>query len=125
MKALTIIQPYAELIADGEKMVENRTWYTNYRGPLAIHAGKSREGLSGDPGEELLIFGAVVAIVDLTACLCLDRMGLVESWEAYSWVQRHSHTEGPFCWVLESVQRLEKPIAARGQQGLWNWDDPR
>lgn len=40
MKALTISQPYASLIARGEKFVENRRWPTPYRGPLAIHAGK-------------------------------------------------------------------------------------
>ena len=41
MKALTIHQPYAELIRRGEKVIENRTWPTSYRGPLAIHAGGS------------------------------------------------------------------------------------
>lgn len=61
MKALTICQPYAELICradeseDGRrgkrfKLVENRTWATKYRGPLAIHAGKSRKFLDLDTG---------------------------------------------------------------------------
>ena len=45
MKALTICQPYPHLIMLGEKPVENRTWATSYRGPLAIHAGKSRQWL--------------------------------------------------------------------------------
>lgn len=48
MKALTICQPYAELIARGDKPIENRTWPTHYRGPLLIHAGKSRAWLDGD-----------------------------------------------------------------------------
>ncbi len=39
MKALTLQQPWATLIAEGHKRVENRTWQTAYRGPLAIHAG--------------------------------------------------------------------------------------
>lgn len=39
VKALTISQPFAKLIADGEKFVENRGWPTHYRGRLAIHAG--------------------------------------------------------------------------------------
>jgi len=45
MKALTISQPYASLIASGEKWVENRSWPTGYRGPLAIHAGKGTQYL--------------------------------------------------------------------------------
>jgi len=48
MKALTISQPYASLIASGEKWVENRTWATRYRGPLAIHAGRGTQYLSRD-----------------------------------------------------------------------------
>jgi len=40
MKALTLYQPWATLIAIGAKKVETRWWSTKYRGPLAIHAGK-------------------------------------------------------------------------------------
>lgn len=42
MYALTIKQPWASAIMAGLKRVENRTWRTDYRGPLAIHAGLSR-----------------------------------------------------------------------------------
>lgn len=42
MKALTIRQPWASLIAHGVKTIETRSWSTEYRGPLAIHAGKSK-----------------------------------------------------------------------------------
>ena len=38
--ALSIKQPWAWLIVAGHKDVENRTWFTNYRGPVLIHAGK-------------------------------------------------------------------------------------
>ena len=40
MKALTLTQPWATLVAMGAKRIETRSWTTNYRGPLAIHAGK-------------------------------------------------------------------------------------
>lgn len=39
MKALTIYQPYADLIALSAKRYETRSWATNHRGPTAIHAG--------------------------------------------------------------------------------------
>ena len=39
MKALTLYEPWASLVWTGWKEVETRKWYTNYRGPLAIHAG--------------------------------------------------------------------------------------
>jgi ASCH domain len=38
MKILSIRQPWAYLIANGQKNIENRTWLTNYRGPFLIHA---------------------------------------------------------------------------------------
>lgn len=40
MKAITIWQPWAQLIAIGAKKYETRSWATNYRGPIAIHAAK-------------------------------------------------------------------------------------
>jgi len=39
MKALTLYQPHAFLIGIGAKRYETRSWKTNYRGLLAIHAG--------------------------------------------------------------------------------------
>lgn len=41
MKALTIHQPWASLLACGAKKYETRGWKTNYRGPIAIHASKA------------------------------------------------------------------------------------
>ncbi len=40
MKALTLTQPWASLVAIEAKTVETRSWKTSYRGPLAIHAAK-------------------------------------------------------------------------------------
>ena len=46
MKALTVRQPWASLIAAGVKTIETRSWSTKYRGPLAIHAGKHEPAVS-------------------------------------------------------------------------------
>ncbi len=51
MKALTIWQPWASLIARGVKQYETRSWPTKYRGPIAIHAAMKNPlsvSLSGD-----------------------------------------------------------------------------
>lgn len=40
MKALSFIQPWAWLIVHGHKDVENRTWFSQYEGPLLVHASK-------------------------------------------------------------------------------------
>lgn len=40
MKTLTLTQPWATLVAIGVKRIETRSWRTDYRGPLAIHAAQ-------------------------------------------------------------------------------------
>jgi hypothetical protein len=41
MKAITLHQPWATLVAIEQKKIETRSWPTSYRGPLAIHAAKT------------------------------------------------------------------------------------
>lgn len=126
MKALTISQPFASLIASGEKFVENRTWETLYRGPLAIHAGKGTQYLTK---QELAEYptGAIVAVARLVACYHLESLDATRRHEklhscelTIGDILRHKHTEGPFCWVLSDVKKLPEPIPCRGAQGLWD-----
>jgi len=128
MKALTISQPFATLIADGKKWVENRTWVPSYRGQLAIHAGKRSDYL--DP-EELRNYptGCIVAVAVLAACISIKFMKQMSElclvWPAgktLGEILAHEHTEGPWCWVLTNVRKLEEPIFCRGAQGLWDWE---
>lgn len=53
MKALTLHEPYASLIAAGIKTIETRGWSTKYRGPLAIHAAARKFGFTSDYSEVL------------------------------------------------------------------------
>lgn len=138
MKALTICQPYAALIClpddDGRhKRIENRTWPTPYRGPLAIHAGKSRDWISWDAQEvrdeeyDLTLaqmeFGAVVAIAKLANCVRVGAIHEGKYDDIYPWAKSHQHAEGPWCWILQDVRPLAKPIPYRGAQGLFEIED--
>ncbi len=134
MKALTICQPYAELIARGVKRVENRVWDMKYRGPLLIHAGKNKKFLSGDNyGVALsaMDWGALIALVDVTDCLPIER---IEAERKKTHTERtrmdfpsrleflltHEHVEGPFCIVMANIRRLKQPIPYRGAMGLFD-----
>lgn len=143
MRALTICQPYAELIARGVKRVENRRWATNVRGDILIHAGKSLEYLDLDESESFdeqyginlkdMTFGAIVAMATLTDCIALGR---IESERRKTHTVRtgadfpsrlefllnHEHVEGPWCFVLANIRRIE-PIPYRGAQGFFNVPD--
>lgn len=50
MKAITLTQPWATLVAIGAKRIETRGWSTSYRGPLAIHAAKGIASVGGAEG---------------------------------------------------------------------------
>lgn len=122
MKALTICQPYAHLILQGRKTCENRTWYTPYRGPLYIHAGKSRDWLDADDNYGISIpdmaFGAVIAIAELVACVRDDERMLPRWLDGMSTEQRE-HVQGPYCWFLDRVRPVG-PWPWRGAQRLWD-----
>ncbi len=119
MKALTVCQPYSELIVSGEKWVENRRWPTSHRGPLAIHAGKSKEWFTCDE-DEALPRGVIVGVAQLVGCVRLDDLDPLKP--DHQRIILHEHSEGPWCWLLENVRRIE-PIPYRGQQGLFEIPD--
>lgn len=130
MKALTISQPYASLIVSGEKWVENRTWATQYRGTLAIHAGKGKQYLTREEMRDYPI-GCVIGFVDLVGCVPLE---WAEQFAGYSASQAtyggrtleeivsHKHAEGPYCWILANPIALPEPLPTRGSLGLWDWE---
>lgn len=125
MKALTVMQPYAHLIAHGDKRVENREWSTRYRGLLYIHAGKSLEWLCLEKGEKPpagMVFGAIVAVATIVDCLHIDGIDRGEHDLKYPWLRTHEHTEGTWCWVLDNVTPIG-PWPWRGAQGLWDIDE--
>lgn len=58
--ALSIRQPWAWLIVNGHKDIENRTWRTNHRGRRLIHAGK---GMTRAEYEECLYFCRSIGVL--------------------------------------------------------------
>lgn len=123
MPCLTVHQPWAHLIAVGRKRVENRSWSTRHRGPLAIHAGSSRatwlqhgHGLSSHE----LAWGAVIAVARLAALVHVEALRDTRSLGEYEWLRNHEYCAGPWLWVLEDVVRIP-PEPATGAQGLWLW----
>lgn len=129
MKALTICQPYPRLILIGEKHVENRTWFTPYRGPLLIHAGKSREWLDEDDEQDAikagdpLVFGSIVGRANLAACVRIEDIEAGKLDTRFPQLLSRAHCGGPWCWVLTDVERYATPIPWRGAQGLFDVPD--
>lgn len=120
MTVITICQPYSHLIALGLKPIENRNWPTRYRGPIGIHAGKSRAWLDEWSLDDYpdMPFGKLEAVADLVDCVPLIAMPRL-----YPELASNEHANGPYCWILRDVHRLLRPVACRGSQGLWRLPD--
>jgi activating signal cointegrator 1 len=140
MKVLSLIQPWATLIALGEKKIETRSWNTKYRGPLLIHASKKIDKIMyKEPFwsvlENQLIesselpTGMIIAKCNLVDCFpimqeskgfsaVIQRIGFIEENEYHF----GDYTPGRFAWIFKNVEILKEPIPAKGQLGLWNFD---
>ncbi len=101
MKALSIRQPWATLIVTGHKKIENRTWSTNHRGLILIHASKAfdyegwewirrNEVLNITESDNLLSAprGGIVGIAKLVNVLKPDKgePNMFRDMNQYSWV---------------------------------------
>ena len=131
IKTITLWQPWASLVAHGAKHYETRSWSTNYRGWLAIHAAKRKpEGFTvaaqvlaevGYTSWGEMPTGAVVAVARLSDVNSTDDRAFIES---LSEQERAfgDYSPGRYAWKLEDARRLEEPIAVAGKQGLWDWE---
>lgn len=128
MKVISIRAPWASLIVAGFKDIENRKWTTGFRGPVAIHSGKTLDLEAWAVAAEVAtaasdgslafladlykrrtrILGGVVGFVDLVDCV-------------------HDHDSpwfgGPWGFVLANPAQCEfLPMA--GQLSLFNIETP-
>jgi hypothetical protein len=129
MRALSIRQPWAELIMLGRKRYELRTWSTRLRGRIAIHASKrvDREGagLAGLRPEEL-VGGAILGTAELADCVAYTRAMAEELHRARAHFT--GWTPGWMAFVLDDPQRVERPIPYPGRLGFFKipeFDEPR
>jgi len=132
VKALSLTQPWATLIAIGAKRIETRSWSTGYRGPLAIHASQGFPGWAKDvcreePLRRMLLAAGIAGVCDLPrgAVIATCRLGgcLPTKIFSPSGQEREFGDYGPgrFAWMLDSIVALPTPIPAKGALGLWDW----
>jgi len=136
MKAISLWQPWASLIALGLKRFETRSWPTSYRGPLLICAGQRKPqwneardvfwGLASRVENMVdwymgLPYGKAVAVVDLASCIKIADHPIHDK----LWREERAFgdfTPGRFAWELQSVQRV-RPFPVRGRQRLFEVPD--
>jgi len=138
MRALTLWQPWATLMAEGHKKIETRSWGTNVRGAVSIHSAKkpfkevkslihprSIEAISRllyPFSLDRLPTGYVLGVGRLTDCKLIDEAFL----ETLDPTERllGDYTIGRYAWIFEDVKHFKSPILAKGSQGFWDWVVP-
>lgn len=113
MKALSVKNPWAALIASGRKTIEVRSWRTHYRGALVI-VSTQRPDLTGH--HRALASSAPnsvsMCVVDIVDCVRGERSH-----------KRHTggiDPTGSWCWVLANRRPIGQ-VAVKGRLGLWDW----
>ena len=125
MKALTLIQPWAGLVASGVKLVENRPWKppaAMIGERFALHAGKTIDfGTVADliaAGQRdrpvWRVRGAVVATARIVAWITHPH----QLWE-YTEPEQARWFFGPIGFVLADVRELAAPVPCKGMLGFW------
>lgn len=140
MKALSIKQPWASLIAHGIKDIENRTWRTHFRGRIFIHSTSkisyykdlsivqlhhiektNPQLLKQILGRDLVV-SAIIGEVDIVDCV-INHESI--------WAEKTNYDEDDFDkpdpkpiwnWVLANPELYDKPILnVKGSLSLWDW----
>ena len=125
MKALTIKQPWATLIVEGLKKYEFRTWKTNYRGKILIHAGLSLEQKHSNKFKDYkfdYIKGAIIGEVEIIDCVLVDEELNKKLQRENILVYGNDHI-GVYAWKLDNVKKYKIPIYIKGKLGLWNYEE--
>jgi hypothetical protein len=106
MKAISVKQPWASMIADGEKTIETRTWPTSYRGDILIVSSKK-------PKIDNLPVGQALCIAEIFDCRPMR-----ETDEAKAGCQIYA---GAYSWILRNIRSI-KPFFVRGNIGIYEID---
>lgn len=125
MKVITLKQPWATLVAEGIKKYEFRSWKTNYRGKILIHAGAGIDKKEMEKFKSLNLeypSKKIIAEVYLDDCLELDDelndKIISEKNIAYGQKRRTG-----YAWKLKNVKKIQSTKIINGQLGIWNIED--
>ena len=125
MKVLTIKEPWATLIIEQYKKYEFRSWKTNYRGKILIHAGLNieKDVLERFKDYDLTYSpGTIIGEANLVDCILVDEEFNEELTKRNPVVYGRSNHARNYAWKLENIKKYDKPIPAKGKLGLWNYN---
>lgn len=124
MKAITLKQPWATLIAEGLKEYEFRSWKINYRGEILIHAGKTVDKEAMERFKHLDLEypkSRIVARVLIKDCIKLNdkenKAIIKENPLIYGDINRDG-----YAWKLKLIEKINNKEEVLGKQGIWYYN---
>jgi len=120
MKALSLKQPWAELVVNGSKKIELRKWNTHFRGRFLIHSSKIPDfDAMKRFGFDNLPLGQVIGKANLVDVKHYQKKSEFDKDKS---LHLANSDWGEYGFVLENIERLE-PIKAKGSLNFWNFKD--
>jgi hypothetical protein len=129
MKSLSLLEPFASLIKENIKCVETRSWKTNYRGELYIHASLKKVSKKDERINELVNllkdkefkYGNIIAKCKLVDCIYMDESYVNDIVNNKIEHMCGMYSVGRYAWILEDIEMLKDPIEIKGKLGIWNY----
>lgn len=126
MKVISIKEPFATLIKENIKNIETRSWKTNYRGEIYIHASKVSDKTRTQELLELtkdlkMNNGNIIAKATLVDCKYMDQEFIKEIKQNETEYLCGYYEEGRYAWILKDIKKI-KPIPAKGKLNIWNYE---
>ncbi len=129
MKVLSLTEPWATLIYMGKKKVETRSWKTNYRGELYIHASSTK--IPKNCNYEVLElvedvplhYSHIICKCRLVDCIYMTEE-FIEDMKNNHYIEYicGDYQVGRYAWILEDVEVLPEELPAKGHLGIWNYE---
>lgn len=132
MKVLSLTEPFATLIYEKKKLIETRSWKTNYRGELYIHASMTKPSKVDLENIELMSlvenkkmnYGNIICKCNLVDCIYMTQ-------DYINSIKKNNYQEyicgeyqvGRYAWILENIEVLNRPIKAKGHLGIWKYEE--
>ena len=132
MKVISIKEPFATLIMNGSKLIETRSWKTNYRGELYIHASKKliKKEYLNNPyifklvKDKNMNYGNIICKVNLVDCIYMDQKFLDEIKKNKQEYNLGLYKLGRYAWLFKDVVPIN-PVEAKGKLNIWNYEEDK
>jgi hypothetical protein len=103
MKAISLKQPWANLVASGKKTIETRKWTTKYRGDLVICSSQN---------PKIEPYGKAICVVEL-----YDIKPMIKEHEEKACIKVYP---GAYAWFTRNLRPINPPIPVKGSLGIFN-----